>query len=166
PPPLALVARPVPSRLADRGELYALAEEAGRAGAGSIAFLPASAVGGLDHADEDFLIELSRASGLPVIIQGLGGRNKVDAPTATWDAAQEFLDRATTAGAPVYSMLITRPFDRPVVVNETNLHYLVGPPWVRMLKLPAAELTELLRDASARAELREAVERYNRDPAK
>jgi N-acyl-D-aspartate/D-glutamate deacylase len=158
--------RPVPSRLSDHAELCALVEEAGRAGAGSIAYLPASAVGGLDHADEDFLIELSQASGLPVIIQGLGGRNKVDAPTATWEAAQQFLDRATALGAPVYSMLITRPFDRPVVLNETNLHYLAVPAWDRMLKLPAAELMALLRDEAARAELRDAVENYNRDPTR
>ena len=163
---LDLADRPVPSRCADHAELLALAEEAGRAGAGSIAYLPASAVGGLDHADEDFLIELSLASGLPVIIQGLGGRNKVDAPTATWDAARAFLDRATAAGAPVYSMLITRPFDRPVVLDETNLHYLAVPAWDRMLKLPAAERIALLRDAGARAELRDAVEHYNRDPAR
>jgi N-acyl-D-amino-acid deacylase len=162
---LDLADRPVPSRLADHDELRALVEEAGRAGAGSIAYLPASAVGGLDHADEEFLIELGRASGLPVIIQGLGGRNKVDAPTATWDAAQEFLDRATAAGAPVYSMLIARPFDRPVMLNEANLHYLAVPTWDRMLKLPAAELTAVLRDPQARAELRDAVEHYNRDPA-
>jgi N-acyl-D-aspartate/D-glutamate deacylase len=156
--------RPVPSRCADHAELLGLAEEAGRAGAGSIAYLPASAVGGLDHADEDFLIELSLASGLPVIIQGLGGRNKVDAPTATWDAARAFLDRATAAGAPVYSMLITRPFDRPVVVDETNLHYLAVPAWDRMLKLPAAERIARLRDPDVRRELRDAVEHYNRDP--
>ena len=40
--------RPVPSRVAGREELAALAEEAGRGAGGSIAFLPASAIGGLD----------------------------------------------------------------------------------------------------------------------
>ena len=35
-----------------------------------------------------------RSAGCPVVIQGLGGRNKTDAPTATWEAAQSFLDRA------------------------------------------------------------------------
>lgn len=158
--------RPVPSRLAARDELTALAEEAGRAGAGSIAYLPASAIGGLDHDDENLLIELSRVSGLPVVIQGLGGRNKVDAPTATWDAAQRFLDRATEQGAPVFSMLIARPFDRPVVLDETNFHYMAVPAWDRMLKLPHRERVALLRDPSARAELRDAVEHYNRDPSK
>jgi N-acyl-D-amino-acid deacylase len=157
--------RPVPSRIADRAELLALAEEAGLAGAGSIAFLPQSAIGGLDATDEDYLIELSSVSGLPVVIQGLGGRNKTDAPTATWEAAQSFLDRATTAGAPVYSMLIARPFDRPVVIDETNFHYMAVPSWDRMLKLPRAERVALLRDPAARAEMRHAVENYNRDPA-
>jgi N-acyl-D-aspartate/D-glutamate deacylase len=157
--------RPVPSRLADHAEVLALAAEAGRAGAGSIAYLPASAIGGLDHDDEEFLIEISRVSGLPVIIQGLGGRNKVDAPTATWGAAQAFLDRATAVGAPVYSMLITRPFDRPIVLNETNFHYLSVPSWDRMLKLPTAQRIALLGESSRRDELRPAVEHYNRDPA-
>jgi N-acyl-D-aspartate/D-glutamate deacylase len=158
--------RPVPSRVADRDEVAALAEEVGRAGAGSIAYLPASAIGGLDATDEEYLIRLGRVSGLPVVIQGLGGRNKVDAPTATWEAAQMFLDRATAAGAPVYSMLIARPFDRPVVVDETNHHYLAVPSWERMLKLPHDERVALLRDPAARAELREAVEHYNRDASK
>ena len=157
--------RPVPSRLVSaRAELLALAEEAGIAGAGSIAFLPSSAIGGIDTEDEDYLIRLASVSGLPVVIQGLGGRNKTDAPTATWEAAQAFLDRATEAGAPVYSMLIARPFDRPVVIDETNFHYLAVPSWDRMLKLPYAERVAMLRDPAARAEMREAVENYNRDP--
>ena len=112
----------------------------GAAGAGSIAYLPGER-GRRPRPRRRGLPDPSsaQASGLPVIIQGLGGRNKVDAPTATWEAAQAFLDRATEAGAPVYSMLITRPFDRPVVVDETNLHYLAVPSWDRMLKLPHAE---------------------------
>jgi N-acyl-D-amino-acid deacylase len=158
--------RPVPSRVAGREEMLALAEAVGHAGTGSIAYLPQSAIGGLDATDEDYLIALSTVSGLPVVIQGLGGRNKTDAPTATWEAAQSFLDRATEAGAPVYSMLIARPFDRPVVVDETNFHYLAVPSWDAMLKLPHDERLARLRDPAARAEMREAVEHYNRDPAK
>jgi N-acyl-D-aspartate/D-glutamate deacylase len=157
--------RPVPSRVASRDEFAALAQAAGEAGAGSIAFLPSSAIGGIDAEDEDYLIRLGSVSGLPVVIQGLGGRNKTDAPTATWEAAQSFLDRATAAGAPVYSMLIARPFDRPIVIDETNFHYLAVPSWNRMLQLPFAERLAALRDPSTRAEMREAVEHYNRDPA-
>ena len=158
--------RPVPSRVSDRDELAALAEETGRAGGGSIAFLPASAIGGLDAEDEDYLMRLGALSGLPVIIQGLGGRNKVDAPTATWEASKAFLDRAAAAGAPVYSMLIARPFDRPITIDETNFHYLAVPAWDAMLKLPHAERVARLRDPDARAVLRDAVEHYNRDPSR
>jgi N-acyl-D-aspartate/D-glutamate deacylase len=161
---LDLADRPVPSRLASRDELAGLAEEAGRSGAGSIAYLPASAIGGIDADDEDYLIRLGAVSGLPVVIQGLGGRNKTDAPTATWEASRAFLDRATEAGAPVYSMLIARPFDRPIVIDETNFHYLAVPSWNRMLRLPHAERVAALRDPATRTELRDAVEHYNRDP--
>lgn len=157
---------PVPSRLATADELLALADELGRFGRGSVAFLPASAVGGLDDDDKAFLIEIGRRSGMPVIIQGLGGRNKVDAPTATWDASVQFLDRATAAGAPVYSLLIARPFDRPVVIGPENHHYIAVFSWEHMLKLPHGERVALLRDPAARDELRHAVENYNRDPAK
>jgi N-acyl-D-aspartate/D-glutamate deacylase len=158
--------RPVPSRLSDRGELLALAEAVGRFGAGSIAFLPASSIGGLDEDDKQLLIDLGRISGLPVIIQGLGGRNKVDAPTATWEASVEFLDRATAQGAPVFSMLIARPFDRALTVGPENLHFLSVPSWMHMLNLPVKDRALALRDPAVRDELRYAVENYNRDPAK
>jgi N-acyl-D-amino-acid deacylase len=162
---LDLDGRPVPSRLSDREEMAALVEEVGRAGAGSIAYLPSSAIGGLDDVDMDYLVRLGQVSGLPVIIQGLGGRNKVDAPTATWAASRAFLDRATALGAPVFSMLIARPFDRPVIIDGTNLHYLAVPSWNAMLQLPHRERVALLRDPGARERLRHAVEHYNRDAA-
>lgn len=158
--------RPVPSRLADEVELLALAEEVGHGGNGSIAFLPKSSVGGLDAADEDLLIRLAQVSGVPVIIQGLGGRNKVDAPTATWEASRAFLDRANDLGSAVFSLLITRPFDRAFGIDEHNLHYLAVPAWDRMLKQPLPERLRTLSDPQQRAELRDAVEHYNRDPAK
>ena len=147
--------------------MLALAEAAGRAGRG-IDRLPARRArsAASTPTDEDYLIQLSAVSGLPVIIQGLGGRNKIDAPTATWEAAQSFLDRATEAGAPVYSMLIARPFDRPVVIDETNFHYLAVPSWDRMLKLPHDERVRCCAIPQRARELRDAVEHYNRDPAR
>jgi N-acyl-D-aspartate/D-glutamate deacylase len=156
--------RPVPSRLAEHEELLALADELGRFGRGTVAFLPFSSIGGLDDADKEYLIEIGRRAGTPVVIQGLGGRNKVDAPTATWEASVEFLDRASAAGAPVFSMLIARPFDRPVVIGPGNHHYLSVFSWERMLKLPHDERLAALRDPAVRDELRTAVEHYNRDP--
>lgn len=157
-------ARPVPSRFASRDELAALAEAAGATGSGSITYLPESAIGGLDETDEDYCMELARRSGLPVIIQGLGGRNKTDAPTATWDRAVDFLDRATAAGTPIYNILIARPPDRPLTIGPENQLYLSVPSWVEMLALPHEERVAALRDPQRRAVLRDAVENYNRDP--
>lgn len=158
--------RPVPSRLSSHDELLALAEAAGDSGPGSITYLPASAVGGIDEADEDLCIELGHRSGLPIIIQGLGGRNKTDAPTATWGRAQAFLDRAQGNGTPIYNILITRPPDRPLTIGPENQLYLSVPSWVEMLALPHDERVACLRDPDRRAELRFAVENYNRDPAR
>ncbi len=158
--------QPVPSRLAEPKEVIALVTEVGRHGAGSIAYLPSSAIGGITKEDQEFMISLGQASGLPVIMQGLGGRNKVDAPTATWEASQLFLDDAVARGGPVFSLLITRPFDRSVVIGPANLHYRAVPSWMHMLNLPEDERAALLRDPKARDELRNAVQNYNRDPTK
>ncbi len=104
--------RPVPSRLSSTKELLALVTAAGRANAGTIAYLPEGAIGGLQPEDERLLIDLSLAARMPVIIQGLGARSKVDAPTAGWDNAKRFVDEATDEGAAVYSLMMARPFNR------------------------------------------------------
>jgi N-acyl-D-amino-acid deacylase len=158
--------RPVPSRLAQKEELLALVDEVGQFGSGSICFLPASSISGLVRADMDYLIEIGRQCGLPVIIQGLGGRSKVDAPTAAWDEARAFLDEATAQGAPIYSLLIARPFDRAVAFDDSNHLWAGAPDWHRMVRLPVAERAALLRDPAAREAMRFGVENYNRDPAK
>jgi N-acyl-D-amino-acid deacylase len=159
--------RPVPSRLAARDEILALAEEVGRYGAGSICYLPASAVSGMTKDDLAFLLEIGKISGVPVVVQGLGGRSKVDVPSiATWDDTVAFLDDAEQQGAPIYSMLIARPFDRTVAFDETNHLWAAVATWHRMVRLPIAERAALLRDPAAREEMRFAVENYNRDPAK
>ncbi len=156
--------RPVPSRFSSRDELLALAEAAGTTGSGSITYLPASAVGGIDEEDENYCIALGERSGLPIIIQGLGGRNKTDAPTATWGRAQEFLNRARSNGTPIYNILIARPPDRPLTIGPENHLYLSVPSWVEMLALPHDDRIAALQNPETRAVLRTAVEHYNRDP--
>jgi N-acyl-D-aspartate/D-glutamate deacylase len=158
--------RPVPSRLSSREELLALMQEAGRFGSGSICYLPYSAIGGLTAEDQELLIEIGHASGLPVIIQGIGGRNKTDAPTATWEASVQFLDRATAEGAPVYSLLIARPFDRAVAFDDTNFLYAGVPTWHELFRLPIEERRARAKDPKAREALRFAVENPNKDPDK
>lgn len=156
--------RPVPSRFSSRDELLALAEAAGSTGGGSITYLPASAIGGIDDEDEDYCIELGARSGLPIIIQGLGGRNKTDAPTATWGRAQTFLNRARDNGTPIYNILIARPPDRPLTIGPENQLYLSVPSWVEMLALGHDDRVAALNNPEVRATLRDAVENYNRDP--
>jgi len=115
--------RPVPSRLSSLGELKALVAAAGRANAGTIAYLPEGAIGGLQPDDEQLLIDLSLAARMPVIIQGLGARSKVDAPTAGWDNAKRFVDEATGQGAAVYSLMMARPFNRTFTLAEGTTLY-------------------------------------------
>lgn len=160
--------RPVPSRLASLDELRALCEAAGRSGGGSIAYLPASAVGGITPEDEQLLIDLSLRARMPVIIQGLGARSKVDAPTAGWEAAKRFVDEATEAGAAVYSLVMSKPFDRTFnLADGTRLYE--GALELNRLFTEATTVPErlaLIADPAFRDAVRHSVERYNRDPAK
>jgi N-acyl-D-aspartate/D-glutamate deacylase len=155
---------PVASRFASHGEVLALAEETGRSGGGSISYLPKSVVGGLDAADEELLIELGVRSRLPIVIQGLGGRDKVDVPSATWDRAVAFLDEAARRGAAIFSLLRNHPFDRPIDLAQGSPLYAGVPAWHAFMGLPREEKLTRLRDPDHRAALRDAVERPNRDP--
>jgi N-acyl-D-aspartate/D-glutamate deacylase len=163
---LDLTGRPVPSRFADGDEVLALAEEVGRYGAGSICFLPLGTTRGLTDEDHEFIIEIGRRSGLPVIIQGIAAYSKVDVPGEGWDHARAFLDKATAEGAPFYSLLTTRPFERPVVFDETNHHWQAVPSWHALTRMPIEQKRATLKDTKAREEMRHAVENQNRDPAK
>ncbi len=156
--------RPIPSRFAAREELVALCEEAGLAGGGSISYLPKSVIGGLDAEDEALLIELGQRSRLPIVIQGVGGRDKVDAPTAGWENAKRFLDGAAAQGAAVFSLLRNHPFDRPIDLDAGSPLYAGVFPWHALMHLPHAEKIAKLNDPAVRATLRTAVENPNRDP--
>ncbi len=155
---------PVPSRFSNLEELKALVEEAGRAGGGSIAYLPKSVIGGLDQADEELLIELGQLARLPIVIQGLGGRDKVDAPGAGWGHAKEFLDDCGRRGAAVFSLLRNHPFDRPIDLAKGSPLYAGVFSWAAIMNLPHEEKLAKLRDPEVRARMRHAVENPNRDP--
>ncbi len=156
--------RPVASRFAAIEELEALVEEAGLAGGGSISYLPTSVIGGLNTEDEELLIRLGQLSRLPIVIQGLGGRDKVDAPGAGWDHAREFLDEAGRRGAAIFSLLRNHPFDRPIDLDAACPLYAGVPSWHALMNLPHAERIAMLRDPEQRALMRTGVEHPNRDP--
>jgi N-acyl-D-aspartate/D-glutamate deacylase len=166
---LDLAGRPVPSRLSSLEELVALVEEAGRAGGASIGYLPGSVVtGGLDHADEDLLLRLFDAGGIPVVIQGLGAKSKVDAPTEGWGEAQDFLGRAQSAGAAVYSMTMSKPYNRTfTLAGGTTLYE--GAPRFHAMFVEAGDVVArmaLLSDPSFRTRVRDALTLLNDDPDK
>ncbi len=157
--------RPVPSRLASKHELEALVMEAGSFNGGSISYLPYSSIGGLDEEDGEFLIQLALASRLPILIQGLGARSKVDAPTADWAGSRDYLERARKVGAGVYSMLMARPFNRPFsLLAGTSLFQGVFA-FDRLFSeaSTAAERIAMLRDPAYRDAIRNAVQNPNRD---
>ena len=138
----------------------------GEAGAGSIAYLPAERDRRPRRRPTRTTSSSSRTvSGLPVVIQGLGGRNKTDAP-----------DRHVGGGA-----VVPRPRHRSRRARVLDAHRAaVRPPGrdrrdqlplprgavrgTACCKLPHDERVARLRDPAARAELRDAVEHYNRDP--
>jgi N-acyl-D-aspartate/D-glutamate deacylase len=157
--------RPVPSRAASMEELEALVAAAGRANAGTIAYLPFSSIGGLDDGDKEELIRLSLLARMPVVIQGLGARSKIDAPTASWDEAKKFVDEATARGAAVHSMLMAKPFNRTFTLAAGTTLYEGVFTFDRMFKetRTVPERMALLRDPGFRDAVRWAVEHPNRD---
>ena len=156
--------RPVPSRLADEAEIGALVAEVGRHKSASISYLPRSVQEGLDEDDRALLIRLALKAGVPIVIQGLGGRSKVDSPTESWESAEAFLSDANAQGASVFSLTMARPLDRTVTLGPENKHYRGVPSWHDMFQLPIDERRALLRDPAARERMRHAVENPNQDP--
>lgn len=156
--------RPAPSRLATHDELRTLADVLGRRGLGSFAFAPESAAEGVSDPDREFMIELARRSGVPVVIQGLGGRSKIDAPTQSWIEARDFLDRSAALGAPVYSLLMVRPFSGPFTLRKGTSRYEGVPLWHKLMNTPLDERRKLIADTDYRARLRAAIDSPNRDP--
>ncbi len=163
---LDLADRPVPSRLASLDELRALADAQGRFTRGTVAYAPESAVEGIDANDRELLIEIAGRANAPVITQGLGGRSKVDAPSATWMQSRDFLERSVELGAPVYSLLMTRPLNGPFTLRDGTTRYEGVPLWNQLMVASAEEKNRLLIDDAHRSLLRAAIDEPNRDPAK
>jgi N-acyl-D-amino-acid deacylase len=163
---LDLADRPVPSRLASLDEVRALADAVGRRGRGSIAYAPGSAVEGIDAADRALLEELASRGGVPVITQGLGGRSKVDAPSKAWEQSRTFLDGSAERGAPVFSLLMTRAFNGTFTLREGSSRYDGVPLWRELMALDWDERRQRIADPGRRAQLRDAIDHPNTDPAR
>jgi N-acyl-D-amino-acid deacylase len=156
---------PVPSRFASLGELEVLCREAGQHRGGSISYLHRSSIGGLDAEDKDLLYKLGVASRLPIILQGLGGRSKVDVPGADWESVSQWIEEIGHDGVGIYSLLRNHPFDRDFdFIRGTNLYEGV-PSWHQAVKAgpSVSEKLELLNDPAVRESMRTGVENPNKD---
>lgn len=155
--------RPIPSRFGNLDELKELVEEAGQWGRGTISYLPGSVIGGLDKEDSELLLQLGEISRLPIIIQGLGGRDKVDVPGAGWAEALTLLERAQNQGVALYSLLRIHPFDRAIDLARGCPLYAGVPSWHAVMFLPHDEKIQKLTDPDYRETMRTAVENPNRN---
>src|SRR5438128_331855 len=111
-------------------------------------------------------VEWDFDSRLPIVIQGLGGRNKVDAPTAGWTEAEAFLGDAARRGAAIFSLLRNHPFDRAFSLESGTQLYDGVPAWAAFMFLSHDEKLARLRDTGVRDELRDAVDHPNKDASK
>jgi N-acyl-D-amino-acid deacylase len=104
---------------------------------------------------------------LPIILQGLGGRSKVDVPGADWDSVSQWIEESGREGVGIYSLLRNHPFDRDFdFVRGTNLYEGV-PSWHQFAKAgpTVEEKLKILTDATAREAMRTGVENPNKDAA-
>jgi N-acyl-D-amino-acid deacylase len=155
--------KPVPSRHASFDEVAELAATAGEGGAGSIAFLASTAVGGYDATDRERLVTLAHRSGLPVVVQGMGYR---PGQRERWEDQSRFLEAARQRGAAIYSMLRTQPFMRPFTFRRGTSLFDGVFHWRDLAGLAADERLARMRDPRLREELRWGVDHPNTDPAK
>ena len=155
--------KPVPSRHAAFDEIATLVETTGEGGAGSISFLPETAVRGLDERDRSRLIELARRSGLPIIVQGITKR--VGNPEQ-WADSTAYLDAARRDGAAIFSVLRTQPFMRPFNWQRGTSLYDGVFHWRDLSELPAEERLAKMRDPQFREKLRWGLDNPNTDGSK
>ena len=155
--------RPVPSRKATFAEIKALAAAAGEGGAGSIGYLAETAVQGYTAEDRQRIVELALASGLPVVVQGMGFR---PGQREMWENQTSFLADARRQGAAVFSMLRTQPFMRPFNWKRGTSLFDGVFHWRDIQAMPPEQRLARMRDTQARTELRWALDNPNKDPDK
>jgi N-acyl-D-aspartate/D-glutamate deacylase len=154
---------PVPSRQAEFSEVEALAAAAGEGGAGSICYLARTAVQGYDDEDRQRLIRLARASGLPIVVQGMGHR---PGQRAMWEKQTGFLEQARSEGAAIFSVLRTQPFMRPFNWSRGTGQFAGVPHWRDIAELPAEERLARMRNSEFREQLRWGLDNPNKDADK
>ena len=142
--------RPVPSNLAAPEELVALAAAAGEAGAHAIEFIPRSFLPGYDDADRELLLQMCRASGLPVSTNTL---SRIPHSPDGWKRSLEFAAAAADQGLRVLPQF---------AANHQGAHFSLDTTFLfdeydtmrSCLTAARSQREQLLRDMSVREKLR------------
>jgi N-acyl-D-aspartate/D-glutamate deacylase len=142
--------RPVPSNLAAPEELVALSAAAGDAGAHAIEFIPRSFLPGYDDADRELLLQMCRASGLPVSVNTL---SRIPHSPDGWKRSLEFAEEAAAQGLRVFPQF---------AANHQGAHFSLDSTFLfdeydtmrSCLTSNGAVRQQMLRDAAVRDKLR------------
>lgn len=151
-----------PSVVAALSEVARLVEASGAGNGGSLAFLPLSAGEGLTEHDGELLRSYALATGLPVVVQGIGWRPGMD---AQWARDQDFLARATADGAAIYGLYRNHPMVRPFNFRRGTSLLKGVDLWRDLPAMTEPERLSLVRDAAARPRLRHGLDHPITDPA-
>ena len=145
---------PVPSRVAPRDEIVALSRMLAEAGRGIVEVAPLHLIGATDDklADQEFYIDVARATGRPVTWAPLFA-NPFDPPGAL--TLIEAAAAAQRAGAAVHPQIGCRPLEVRVCFDSAGIAVANNPFWKPILDLPKPERRARLSDAAFRYQLRE-----------
>ena len=155
--------RPTPSVVASDEEVRRLIDAAGSSPGGSIAFLPASAGGGLTDAEAELLCDFALSTRLPVVIQGIGWRPGMD---VQWERDKAFLDRAASAGAAVHALYRNHPMVRPFDFVRGTSMFKGTEHWRDLADIDVAECLVRVRSLEWRERLRWGLDHPITDPEK
>lgn len=145
---------PVPSRVAPRDEIVALSRVLAELGRGIIEVAPLHLIGATDDklADQEFYVEVARASGRPVTWAPLLANPFDPAGALTLIEASAAAQRR---GAAVYPQVGCRPLEVRVSFDTAGIAIANNPFWKPILDLPKAERRARLGDPAFRTQIRE-----------
>jgi N-acyl-D-aspartate/D-glutamate deacylase len=143
--------RPVPSNLADRDELVALAGALAGFPNGAIEFISRTNLEGHAADDRELMLAMCGASGKPMNVNPV--QPLPTAPDA-WRGTIEFAEAAQRAGVQVFPQSATQQLQVFFALNDTFL-FDEMPAFRETLTLPAGEREQRLFDARVRDRMRE-----------
>ncbi len=142
---------PVPSQCATLDELRALGMALGELGRGVMTISPHPGAADISPEFQDFLIELSRDSGRPMVWNAF--QHRWDMPDK-WKELLAFMETAAEREARVYSVAKCQRLDLEFDLRSTTM-FNWFPTWDAIIKKPHEEKLRLFAEPSVRETLRD-----------